>query len=70
MEPGLNPLASQDIYKYVHGKDAPLTTGLKAIGAGGVLAGAGYGGSKLLGKKPDLGPAPPAPSFGEPDLGL
>lgn len=69
LEPGLNPLSSQDIYKYVHGKDAPLTTGLKALGAGGALAGAGYGGSKLLGKKPDQGPAPPAPDVSVPDVG-
>jgi hypothetical protein len=70
LEPGLNPLSSQDIYKHVFGKDAPLTTGLKALGAGGVLGGAAYGGSKLIGKKPDLGPAPPAPDVSVPDVGL
>ena len=42
LDPTVNPLLSQDVYKWVTGKDAPLIIGMKALGVGAPLAGTGY----------------------------
>lgn len=52
MDPYINPLSPYRIHHWIHGKEAPILTGLKAVGAGGAAGtGAGFAAHKLKKKE-------------------
>lgn len=48
LDPTINPMASQDLHKWITGKDAPLISAGKKVTAVGGATGAGYGGAEML----------------------